>query len=70
MPYITSYDRYQYKQGQRSIIFTQLQELFGDLLENFISDIKALSRPQLILLGLSVPEGVTKAPEKLYMYTV
>ncbi|BAZ08672.1 hypothetical protein NIES4071_04770 [Calothrix sp. NIES-4071] len=54
MPYITSYDRYQYKQGQREIVFSLLQEQFGELPENVISDIKALSRPQLMLLGKAI----------------
>ncbi len=54
MPYITSYDRFQFKQGQREIVFSLLQERLGDLPENVILDIKALSRPQLILLGKAI----------------
>jgi Domain of unknown function (DUF4351) len=54
MPYITSYDRFQFKQGQREIVFSQLQEQLGDLPENLISDIKALSRPQLMLIGKAI----------------
>ena len=50
MPYITSDKRVEFKLGQREIVFGQLQEQFGDLPESVISDIKALSRPQLMLL--------------------
>lgn len=54
MPYITSDKRVEFKLEQREIVFSLLQKRVGDVPENVILDIKALSRPQLILLGEAI----------------
>lgn len=54
MPYITSDKRVEFKLRQREIVFSQFQKRLGNLPESVISDIKALSRPQLMLLGEAI----------------